>query len=336
MIGAEPSYGEGGPAREALHASSGVLLGQPYRPNALEEPPAVVRSVDEGRSWRRIALPGPTGAGQRVLWAGGGRAAVFALEAVRPFGGGTPVVRTSEDAGATWRAVTVPDPNEAGRYILHGRWWKGRWVYLGVAERDSGKAVYPAVWQSRDGVDLDLDPVLLPGGMEHGEPNGLTVIGDALIAQGRHYSGDTQTWRTLDGLHWTQLGPHVTVLDSGPLIRAVVDTGPVLRPDELSLDGGRTWTDISAVPGEGQFRSASRTGGTWWLVHSVPTGEHTEVQRLVRTDDGGRHFRSVTLPPRPRRVAGLALTRRDHRPATQGRCAARHHQHLHANRGRRR
>lgn len=52
--------------------------------------------------------------------------------------------------------------------------------------------MYPAVWQSRDGVDLDLDPVLLPGGMEHGEPNGLTVIGEALIAQGRHYSGDTK------------------------------------------------------------------------------------------------------------------------------------------------
>jgi hypothetical protein len=33
----------------------------------------------------------------------------------------------------------------------------------------------------------------------------------------------------------------------------------------------------------------------------VQTGEHTAVERLVRTDDGGDHFRLVALPPRPRR-----------------------------------
>ena len=102
--------------REALHATDRVLLGLP---NALDTdgagPPIVLRSTDEGRSWRPIALPGPGGTDRRVLWAGGGRAAVLALEAIRPFGGGTGIVRISNDAGATWRAITVPDPNGSGR-----------------------------------------------------------------------------------------------------------------------------------------------------------------------------------------------------------------------------
>ena len=62
------------------------------------------------------------------------------------------------------------------------------------------------------------------------------------------------------------------------------------------MDGGRTWRTA-----EEGFVDATRIGSTWWFVQGVQTGEHTGVQRLVRTDDKGRSFRRVTLPPRPLR-----------------------------------
>jgi hypothetical protein len=291
LVGAEPVWWSDGPARHVLHADEGVLLAQSVRPN--EEgagPDEVLRSVDEGVMWERIDLPGPDGTGERVLWAEGGRAAVMALEAIKPFDeGGTPVIRTSDDAGATWHLAPVPDPNDAGRYIQYGRWWKGRWILYGNTEKGSGPAIYSAIWHSADGRNLS-DPVILPGAVEQFRAAGLTVSGGALIATGENSGSTSQTWRSVDGTHWTLLGSDVRALSGGPL----------LRGDEISFDGGRTWKSTSSIPGEVGFSSASRTGGTWWFVQGVPTDEHTGVGRLVRTDDGGGHFRLVPLPPRPR------------------------------------
>ena len=143
----------------------------------------VLRSTNDGRSWRPIDLTGPGGGGPRTLWAGGGRAAVLALEAIRPLGRGTGIVRISDDAGAAWRAVTVPDPNGTGRWIGHGIWWKDRWIFYGAAERPDGSGwpSYSAVWQSTDGRHLDFTPGLLPGGPEHLTADRLTVIDDTLL-----------------------------------------------------------------------------------------------------------------------------------------------------------
>jgi hypothetical protein len=280
----------GGRVAEAISASSGVLLGLPERRDAKDAgPPVVLRSTDEGRSWRRITMPGPSGTDIRTLWAGGGRAAVLSLEAIRPFvGGGIGTVRLSDDAGATWRAIRVPDPNGAGRWIRTGLWWKGQWIFFGAAERPGGPAdpQYEAAWRSTDGRHLDYTPGLLPGGSQYVIGDGLTVIGDTLLAIGYSTRGGmTQVWRTTDGLHWTLVEPDVRALDGGALVRQ--------RDSAISLDAGRTWRE--AEPG---IIAASRTGSTWWFVQRFETGEHTAVQRFLRSDDDGRHLRRVALPPR--------------------------------------
>ena len=74
---------------------------------------------------------------------------MLALEAIRPFGGGTGIVRISNDAGATWRAITVPDPNGSGRWIQNALWWKDQWIFYGAAERPgAAEPVYSAIWRS--------------------------------------------------------------------------------------------------------------------------------------------------------------------------------------------
>src|SRR3954453_17863435 len=93
-----------------------------------------------------------------------GRAAVLSLEEIPPLvRGGTGVVRTSTDAGATWRATTVPDPTGSSRWVQDGRWWKGRWVFYGAAERaGTSEAAYSAIWGSPDGQHLEFVPGVLP------------------------------------------------------------------------------------------------------------------------------------------------------------------------------
>jgi hypothetical protein len=294
--GTRQLVGEGRPfgqaaTRQALHASDRVLLGQASPTTEGAGPPFVLRSVDEGRSWRRTHLPGLAGASERTLWAGGGRAAVLAVEAVRPFDGGTAVVRTSNDAGRTWRDAIVPDPNGSERLIGTGRWWKGRWIFMGTAERGDGPAAYAAIWESRDGVHLNFSPGVLPGAVAHVLRHQLTVIGDTLIATGISTSGDPQTWRTVDGVHWVLLEPGLAAFAAGPLV----------KQGGVSFDAGRTWQPTGTIGRPDGLADASRVGSTWWFVEQVRTGEHTVVQRLVQTDDRGRHFRRVALPQRPRR-----------------------------------
>src|SRR4051812_6337400 len=192
--------------REAQHPSDEVLLGLTHVRDAEDAgPPVVLRSTDEGRSWRRISMPGPTTTTNRVLWADGGRAAVLSLEEIPPLvRGGTGVVRTSTDAGATWRSATVPDPTGSSRWVQDGRWWKGRWVFYGAAERAGTRdAAYSAIWGSADGQHLDFVPGVLPRAPEHVIADRITAVGDTLLATGRGTDGTGQTWRSLDGVEWT-------------------------------------------------------------------------------------------------------------------------------------
>jgi hypothetical protein len=259
----------------------------------------VSRTVDGGRTWRSVTLPGDWGGTEPVLAFADARHGYLLLAFLR--GGGPGAVFATADGGATWKQVSGPESlgsvfSASDAQTL----WAGN-------QGDAGPVSRPILDVSRDGGKTWAD-ARLPG-----------LIGDVYVND-------------------TPVAPPMFAGQDGAIavIAASTDTFPIARFYRTS-DGGRTWllatqvlmgengTDGVAVidplhflaidPVSGRLQATSDGGATWqaspthgfagagWLrfwdpAHGVAmsqAGADPSATGLFTTGDGGQTWSPVSV-----------------------------------------
>jgi hypothetical protein len=246
-------------------------------------PPTLWHSIDGGSTWRRLAGAGiPSGQtlGQPVF--------IDPLRgAIVMSGLGTdswPSILTTQDAGGSWREVSLPASPMAG-------------AHLALA------APVAAILLAHEG-DLVLSLITLPPGVDK---SALGPFGDAHNRLVSHWSSVSRD----GGLTWWPWAAVPTLNFSTLSWPAFDDTGRLLLVDDqrlwISTDEGRTWQGhaIQMPPGERTVALFSARGGALFALawHPAPESLRRGPSRansgqlgLLRSRDGGDRWIEVALP----------------------------------------
>lgn len=210
--------------------------------------------------------------------------------------GPKPLAYKSEDGGAMWRPAALPGPG--------GGWPTSGQFFVGVQPTEGSGVLASIVYfppiKGRSGVGASIRafPPLTVRAFDGGRPYTYiyaTAL-DRLVVGGRtgpQVPNETVLSTTDNGVTWTMIRPPAT---SGAIGYFDAEDWWWIGAGKssTSADGGATWTDPRAIsameplPGTLQVLDGDHA----WFAASVATGPVLES-----TDDAGRHWRVVTLPP---------------------------------------
>jgi len=202
----------------------------------------------------------------------------------------------SDDRGATWTRVALPAPN--GGWPISGQFFVGVQPTQGAGVLASVVYFPPIKGRTGVGASIRAFPPLTVRSFDGGRPYTYTytTVLDRLVVGGRTGAqppNETVLSTTDNGATWTAIRPPAT---SGAI-------GYFNARDwwwigagkwSASSDGGATWTDprgiraMEPLPGMLQVLDGDHA----WFAASAGTRP-----LLQSTDDAGRHWRVVTLPP---------------------------------------
>lgn len=262
-------------------------------PDIPDAAPALVRTADGGRTWTRLGATVPIPAQPLAV--------VFAdsMHGWLDTAGASPAAYASDDAGATWGAVTLPAPP--------GGWPVRSGSFFVAVQATSGGGVVASVVnyanvRQRSGLEVIAYPPLTVRTYDGGGPviyqyatfvdaptSGVEPSNRAAALQA---ANQTLERSTDGGATWTVVTPPST---DGTLGFA----GPLawwwIGPDEISstADGGLTWEPVRIVnlpqPTEGSLVLVDST-------HAWMSGSDRGTTVLYTTADGGDSWSSVVLP----------------------------------------
>jgi hypothetical protein len=246
-------------------------------------PPSLWHSIDGGITWRQLAgvgIPSGQTLGQPVF--------IDPLRgAIVMSGLGTdswPSVLTTQDAGESWREVSLPASPMAGAHLAL-------------------PTPLAAILLAHEG-DLVLSLSTLPPGVDR---SSVGPFGDANSRMVSHWSSVSDD----GGLTWWPWAAEPTLNLSTLSRPAFDDTGRLLLVDDqrlwISSDEGRTWQGhtIQMPPGERIVALFSARGGALFALAWRPAPEslrqgpsvaNSGQLGLLRSRDGGARWIEVALP----------------------------------------
>jgi photosystem II stability/assembly factor-like uncharacterized protein len=305
-----------GELRELAFSGHGAALAVPKADAGAGLPRGVLRSGDDGASWRLVRLPGNGLADWSAVWTPDGREAFVAgnteahsssafvagnteahsssafvagnTEAHSSSAGCRDALWRSTDAGASWRLVRgacgydelgVAFVDSRHGFIASGSDPKIRAGQIVYATDDGGEHWHVA-WRDREQYGespiVQLDFV----DREHGWAlPGYVPLGSSLT-----YLGDALT--TSDGgRHWRdtgQLASAISALPGGSALALVSSSSRGAPELALTRDWGARWTQLTALR---DVQTEALLGGAGTV------GDVTDVGTFVSSDGGGRWSR---------------------------------------------
>jgi photosystem II stability/assembly factor-like uncharacterized protein len=225
-------------------------------------------TTDGGQTWGApLDLPSSDNNTFGTLAPQGGQRAVL-METVWSTGAGngdivgTRVWRTT-DGGATWLAPTMLKGADIGDATFSS-------ATKGWATGESFPGGDSWLWGTTDGgASWHRVHRAMLGGHVYTVGNNVWVVGGGTL----HSSDDGKTWQTLPGLSGS-------CSFSDPLNGWIANGATYQR----TTDGGKTWHHVTPPSRAGVPKLAAVPGGTVWGA----------AGHVIKSSDGGRHWRSVT------------------------------------------
>jgi uncharacterized protein (TIGR03437 family) len=223
-----------------------------------------------------------------------------------PAGGG---VWRSDDSGNSWQATSnAMSSMSSGALVLDPRIGSQGTLYYGTGDFFSGISYGAGVFKSTDaGVTWQQMSLQFSGGFT------FRVALHPTNPQTLFVARDSGIWRTSDGGNtWNNTLP-ATIGNNGTITDVAIDANtPTLVFAVLadldglqtngvyrSLDGGSTWTLITALPfGAGVGRmTIAKTAASSQTVCVLVANINDTLNGLYRSDDSGGTWRSLAVPP---------------------------------------
>ncbi|HEY5487275.1 MAG TPA: hypothetical protein VIK06_06485 [Candidatus Limnocylindrales bacterium] len=295
-----------------VSADMGWVLGMDLGCASDPCPAIVVRTLDGGRTWTRIAAP-PTSHSTTGLQAGNGVSNLRFADALDGWAFG-PGLWATHDGGKTWKQLTIPGLPGAAVAALEASAGAVQVVaYDGnTTFRIASSPVSSDAWLlSALKVPVGAGPVpevqlVLQGQAGWLLENDRVVTGGARLVDG--------TWQAWQPPCFDVTGPALLAAANAQAVTAVCDVGQWSTPQGehlyRSTDGGQTFAETGPkLPVEGISAIAAPTTST---IVVAATGPSTNAIEVIASRDGGLTWASVLIPG-PVQVAYLGFT-----TATQG------------------
>ena len=275
--------------------------------------PVIVRTLDGGRTWTRIAAPDASLDYPGNLQAGSG---ISELRFADPLDGWAfgPGLWATHDGGLTWKQLTIPGlPGGAVAALEASAGGVQVVAYDGnTTFRIASSPVSSEAWLlSALKVPVGAGPVpevqlVLQGQAGWVLENNRVVTGGARLVNG--------TWQAWQPPCLDVLGPATLAAANAQVVTAVCDVGQWATPQGehlyRSTNGGQTFAETGPkLPVEGISAVAAPTTSTIVVAATVPSTNAVEV---IASRDGGLTWTSVLIPG-PVQVRYLGFT-----TATQG------------------
>lgn len=288
-------------------------------------PTALVLTADGGRSWRRLAPPGP-GVITAVSFASARDGWVTVQDGCAQPNFCRDGVYATTDGGRRWRQIarTAGSPVAGpGALVVHTFGVSGAYVGAGQGWLDAGGVLEATrnngrTWAQIPGAGL---PQVVAGRGRGFQTTYASGGADAVVTDVQATDDGGATWTTLarigeavaglrraaDGSLWAVAVPTTEVngrvgVPTWACAASVVSCGPAVW---VGTHGGRHW-EQRPTPGRNLSAVAPLDAQSALAVDIQPDGTY----RLVRTTDGGTSWATVyvpegPLPPGPTRVVGF-------------------------------
>lgn len=260
----------------------------------------ISRTIDGGASWQSVTIPGDWGGTQPILAFADAQNGFLLLSGLR--GGGSSVVFSTTDGGATWQRVGGADSlgsifSASDATTL----WAGN-------EGDAGPVARPILDVSRDGGRTWGDarlPGLVADILVNDNPVAPPVFSGsdgavAVIAASTGTSPIARFYRSSNGGHTWVLAAQVHIGESGSTGVAVVDPLHYVVIDshtgqlQATSDGGVTWQPAASSGLGAALRLRFWDPGDGAAVVQMTNGQ-APAAGLLRTTDGGRTWSPVVI-----------------------------------------